>query len=257
LVLGAHYNHNLDKLPDYEQKLTFAYDSRATKSSHDDQGNLLSAALTTTPVSVVYSGQWTPNPHVIAFSAGLSRNIAGIADHGEKSDFQNALANSTFSKLNFTLDYARPMFTDWQLHASFSSQVSWDSLPSIEKFRIGGMDTVRGFHESELAGDEGYRVSVEVYTSNFGQFMKSDKTTLRGVFFSDVGRVSDNENTAGATITEQTSIASIGAGLRYTYGTNVVGRFDLAQVINGDTEHGSGTTRNGDHYVNASIAYLW
>ncbi len=257
LVLGAHYNHNLDKLPDYEHKLTFAYDSRATKASHDDQGNLLATALTTTPLSVTYSGQWTPNPHTIAFSAGFSRNIAGLAEHGNKDDFQNALANSTFSKLNFTLDYARPLPKDWQLHASFSSQVSWDSVPSIEKFRIGGMDTVRGFHESELAGDEGMRASVELYTSNFAQFMKSDKTTLRGVFFTDVGRVSDNQDTSGAIVTPQTTIASFGAGLRYTYGTNIVGRLDLAQVLNGDTNNGVGNTRNGDHYVNGSIAYLW
>jgi hemolysin activation/secretion protein len=194
---------------------------------------------------------------VISFSAGLSRNIAGIADHGDKVDFQSAQADSTFSKLNFTLDYARPLPNDWQLHAAFSSQISWDSLPSIEKFRIGGMDTVRGFHESELAADEGVRVSLELYTSNFAQFMKSDKTTLRGVFFTDYGRVADNQNTAGFVTTVQTSIASIGAGLRYNYGTNIAGRLDLAQVINGDTEHASGTTRNGDHYVNASIAYLW
>jgi hemolysin activation/secretion protein len=257
LVLGAHYNHNLDKLPDYEQKLTFAYDNRATKSSHDNQGNLLGTALTTTPLSVTYSGQWTPNPHTIAFSAALSRNIAGIAEHGSKDDFISAQADSTFSKLNFTLDYSRPLPKDWQLHASFSSQISWDSVPAIEKFRIGGMDTVRGFHESELAGDEGFRASVELYTSNIGQFMKSDKTSLRGVFFADTGRVADNQNPSGAVITEQTSITSIGAGLRYNYSTSIVGRFDVAQVINGDTEHGSGTTRNGDHYVNASIAYLW
>lgn len=87
--------------------------------------------------------------------------------------------------------------------------------------------------------------------------MKSDKTTLRGVLFTDAGRVADNQDTSGTIVTAQTTIASFGAGLRYTYGANIVGRLDLAQVLKGDTNNGSGNTRNGDHYVNGSIAYLW
>jgi hemolysin activation/secretion protein len=256
LVLGGHYNHNFDKLPDFEQKLSFGYDSRATRSSHDNQGNLLASAITTTPISVTYSGQWTPSPHVVAFSLGLAHNIPGIADHGNTSDFENIQANSAFTKMNVNLDYSRPLPKDWQFHASFSSQFTADSLVSIEKFRVGGVDTVRGFHESELAGDQGFRISLETLTFDFGKVI-NDKTALRGALFFDMGRVSDNENTLGGPpVTPQTTISSIGTGLRYSYNKNITGRFDLAQVINGDADQG-GSARSGDHYINVSVGYMW
>lgn len=262
LVLGAHYNHNFDNLTDYQHKITLGIDSRNTRASTGVLFGPITPELTTTPISATYSGQWTPNQQTVAFSAGFSRNIVGLAEHGDKEDFiASGNANSTFSKFNFSLDYVLPLALmipvakDWQFHTAFSSQMSWDRLVSIEKFRIGGMDTVRGFHESALSGDEGYRISFELISPDFGKFM-SENAALRGVLFTDTGRVSDNHDSTGIAGV-QTTIASVGAGLRYNYGKNWVGRLDVAEVVNGDRENGAGNTPVGRIYGHASIGFMW
>jgi hemolysin activation/secretion protein len=262
LVLGAHYNHNFDNLTNYQHKITVGMDSRNTRASNAVLLGPITPEVTTTPISATYSGQWTPNQQTVAFSAGFSRNIAGLAEHGNEVDFVNSgNANSDFSKLNFSLDYILPLALlipvakDWQFHTGFSSQMSWDRLVSIEKFRIGGEDTVRGFHESALSGDEGYRITFEFTSPDFGKFM-SENATLRGVLFSDAGRVSDNHDTTGAAGT-QTTIASVGAGLRYNYGKNWTGRLDVADVVNGDRENNAGSKTVGQLYGHCSIGFTW
>jgi hemolysin activation/secretion protein len=48
-----------------------------------------------------------------------------------------------------------------QLHLRLNFQVANDSLLPLEKFSVGGLDSVRGYRTNQLVRDEGYTASVE------------------------------------------------------------------------------------------------
>jgi len=48
-----------------------------------------------------------------------------------------------------------------QLHLRFNFQLSNDSLLPLEKFSVGGLDSVRGYRTNQLVRDEGYTASAE------------------------------------------------------------------------------------------------
>jgi len=48
-----------------------------------------------------------------------------------------------------------------QLQARFNFQLANDSLLPLEKFSVGGLDSVRGYRTNQLVRDEGYTASVE------------------------------------------------------------------------------------------------
>ncbi|MCE9633694.1 MAG: BamA/TamA family outer membrane protein [Methylophilales bacterium] len=255
LVLGLHYNHPLPKLKDYEQKITFTFDNRDTRPPSSSALGPLTTGVSTTPLGLTYTSTWSPEGQQLSLSASGVVNWAGFDKNGHNDAFVPFLADSDFTKFNLNLDYLRQLPMDWQLHAVFNLQHTDDHLVSIEQFRAGGADTVRGFHESAASADKGYRATLEAITPDVGKKI-SENLSLRGVLFIDRAYLSNNDDTTGVNDGTKFSIGSLGAGLRLSYGKHVVGRVDLANVLSGDKDAG-GTQASGDKYVHGSIGYTW
>ncbi len=89
-------------------------------------------------------------------------------------------------------------------------QLANDSLPPIEKFTIGGMNSVRGYRQNQFVRDNAFVASVEfripVYRDPAGRF------SLHLAPFLDYGRSSNK----GRPTPGQEEIASVGLGLRTT-----------------------------------------
>ncbi|BAZ50274.1 surface antigen D15 domain-containing protein [Nostoc sp. NIES-4103] len=65
-----------------------------------------------------------------------------------------------------------------------NAQLTGDSLLSLEKFSIGGFDTVRGYTQNKLVADNGFTASVEVRTP-----LLANSNTLQIAPFFDIGTV--------------------------------------------------------------------
>ncbi len=114
-------------------------------------------------------------------------------------------------------------------------QLSADSLLPMEKFVIGGADTVRGYRENLLVRDNGLVVSMEYRIP----FFKGDRETPRlwlAPFF-DYGRAWDK---FGETPNPR-SISSAGVGLRWDPHRQIHAELYLAAALRnidrGDLEH--------------------
>ncbi len=262
LVLGAHYNHNFDKVGDYDHKLTAAVDYRAFRSNISA---LDSTPVSTVPLSLTYAGLWQAEQRQLSFSFGGSWNLfKNWVAHGGDDIYALPSANANvaeddFDKYNFSVDYIQPFAKTWQFHAALSGQLTNDHLVPGERFRVGGMDTVRGWHEGALSGDRGYRWSVEFISPDFGNKI-SENVGLRGLIFVDKGYINNNTNVAGASAANtDRSIGSIGAGLRYNYKKDIVARFDYACVVDGDTtkDNPLGSRLSGDTFGHVSLGWIW
>jgi hemolysin activation/secretion protein len=101
-------------------------------------------------------------------------------------------------------------------------------LPS-EQLGLGGYDTVRGYDEREVNGDNGYLISTEVATPPvsiaqiFG--LQKVKDQLQFLGFVDYGGTSLHQVTP-ADINPNTNLLGIGPGLRYVINPYFSLRFD-------------------------------
>jgi len=263
LILGAHYNHNLNKINNYQHKITLGLDHHAFRPDVLVAGINLTPHISSTPISATYSGLWETEAQQLSFSIAGIKNIP-VAAHGESADFSQSpyVAEENFLKSTFAVDYTRKLTKEWQLHLAASAQYTSDHLIPGEQFRIGGIDSVRGWHESALAGDKGFRLSAEAISPDFGHVI-GEKVGVRGLVFFDKGNIYNNKDTSGAaSSTPDLSIASIGAGLRFNYGREFVGRLDYAVAVDGDKYTNSlgtkiGSQEKGDLFMHVGVGYIW
>jgi hemolysin activation/secretion protein len=73
------------------------------------------------------------------------------------------LADSKFLSWVTQLQYAKRIENSMQLILRTNVQLSNDKLLAMEKFSLGGFDTVRGYRENSLIRDNGYFLSAELH----------------------------------------------------------------------------------------------
>lgn len=266
VVMGAHYNHNFDRMGNYDHKLTAAIDYHAYRNDvlSGGVGTGLTPHVSATPWSLTYSGVWQGEQRQLAFSLGASWNLLHdfLAAHAGHDIYAVSpyLAEDDFQKYHFSLDYTQPFAKTWLFHAALNGQMTNDHLIPGEQFRAGGMDSVRGWHESVISGDKGYRYSIEFISPDFGTRI-GENVSLRGLVFMDKAHVNNNSGVDGtpAAIGSEKSIGSLGFGLRYGYKKSVVARFDFAWVQDGDItkDNPSGSRRQGDTFGHVGVAWIW
>jgi len=102
-----------------------------------------------------------------------------------------------------------------QLILRASGQISQQPLLSLEKFTVGGVNTVRGFPENLLVRDNGFAATIELQLPLPGYRPKPDPRNLVFAPFIDYGRSWDKVNTSPGNPLVDTHAADYiaGAGL--------------------------------------------
>jgi len=262
-VLGAHYNWNLDKIGNYQHKLNFGIDYRDYRPRADFSGFNLTPEAAVLPASATYSGLWKNAERQFSFNAGIIQNIPSIVAHSGSGDMAAPpwLAEDNFTRYTWGIDFSQLIMTDWQIHLDASGQFASDHLHPGEQFGIGGMDSVRGWHERAFSGDKGYRASAELVSPNFGGKL-AEGMAMKALAFYDVGHVSNMDDVFGGKVGNRVNIASVGAGLRFGYGKHLLGRTDFAVVVDGDKTSSPSATyqqsrEKGDTFMHVSLGWVW
>lgn len=241
-VYGLRYNQLLKRRGEYSHRFVYGLDYRAYENdcTLGDFGvagcGPAAVDVTVRPVSLAYSGNWAKPGRISDFYVTLSHNIPG-ADNGKESDFNAARpspsggdgASSHYTILRFGASSVKAFESNWQVRAAFNAQYTDDALVSGEQFGIAGATSVRGFLEREIVRDTGYSVNLELYTPNLAGELIPGEGNLRGLLFCDLAKAANNPLAEEAE--QDTSIASIGAGLRWNIQRNFNLRFDLARVM--------------------------
>lgn len=238
-VLGVKYNHTLPRWGDLEHRLGLAWDRRAFRG--DD-------AVTVRPVGIQYAGAYRRASQETSYSVGLHRNLPGGNDGGPSAFESSRLgARPGYRVWRYRISHNRSFGNDWQLRIAFNGQATRDRVVAGEQFGIGGIDSVRGFLEREVLGDQGDRGTVEGHSPELaGLTERFSGYKLRGVLFYDWGRVSRTDPSGP----NRQSIAAAGFGLRLSGGTNLSVRLDYALVLDKGGQQG-----RGDGRVHLTLSY--
>lgn len=124
--------------------------------------------------------------------------------------------------------------------AKINTQLTPDSLLSLEKISIGGVDTVRGYGQNQLVADNGVVGGVEV-----GIPLTSNVETLQLIPFFDIGTVWNNR---GSNPDPQT-LASLGVALNWQPFNGLVLRADYGIPLIGTSDRGNSLQDNGFNFL--------
>jgi hemolysin activation/secretion protein len=168
-------------------------------------------------------------------------------------DNKRAYASASFSHVNLDLAHTQELPEGFQVWGKVQGQLSDGPLVSSEQFSVGGLDTVRGYLESEVLGDDGVVGNLELRSPDIGSMLQKqmkDETGLgnprfttfnewRFFGFTDAGHVNVQHP-----LPEQQSkfdVWSYGAGTRFRVfdGINGMIAYSVPMVTQAYTQGGS------------------
>lgn len=127
--------------------------------------------------------------------------------------------------------------------AKINTQLTPDSLLTLEKISIGGVETVRGYRQNQLVADNGVVGGIEVRIP-----LTSNVETLQVLPFFDIGTVWNNRDRNP----DPQTLASLGLGLQWQPISGLLLRVDYGLPLIVTSDRGSSLQDNG---FNFSVRY--
>lgn len=162
----------------------------------------------------------------VEISKGLP--IFGYTKQGDESSHPDGTGN--FTKITAEVSRLQSLFiSGLNLYAAAQGQYAFNRLLSSEEFGVGGSQYGRGYDPSEIAGENGIAVKLEL---QYGRPL--DFRFLKGyqVFaFWDYGAIWNKGKFAALNGNDHDTLMSAGAGVRLNFLDAVSGEFFLAKPL--------------------------
>ncbi|HEV2331508.1 MAG TPA: POTRA domain-containing protein [Verrucomicrobiae bacterium] len=167
--------------------------------------------------SAAYNDQYPQNTNVISTSSrGLSA-LTNIVGSTQSSGHWVILKPSFSQQFQF--------YTNWITTFRADGQWSSEPLVSIEQFGAGGVNSVVGYHEGEVFGDEGWHVGLEQDTPTLvvGDLFNGAPLSVRASVYMDYARVYLINASAGSP--SSTPLSGVGFGVNASAGATWQAQF--------------------------------
>lgn len=164
------------------------------------------------------------------FSIGLDALGATINDTGTDGQFFSWLGQ---------FQWVQQLSPRIVMLARIDTQLTPSSLLTLERFSIGGVDTVRGYRQNQLVTDNGILGSVEVRLP-----LTSNPNVLQIAPFFDIGTVWNNRDSDP----DPATIASLGLGLRWLISPDLSLRLDYGIPLIKLDNQGNSLQDEGFHF---------
>jgi hemolysin activation/secretion protein len=136
-----------------------------------------------TSASFGYRGQWRDSTGRFLGKASLTKGLGGTKQGDPLVSRLGASAD--FIRYNFDVARVQEFNSQWLAVLRGSMQFTGDPLFAAEQFAMGGPDTVRGFSQAEILGDQAYNATLELRWSP----LKEQTDLFQTVFFVDHGAI--------------------------------------------------------------------
>jgi hemolysin activation/secretion protein len=124
------------------------------------------------PVVTSYGATFQNDKFTTQLNAAVTYNLRTLSSDPTDFDNKRYAASASFIHLNSDLSHTQELPEGFQLYGKVQGQVADGPLVSSEQLSVGGLDTVRGYLESEVLGDNGIVGNVELRTPNVGDLLQ-------------------------------------------------------------------------------------
>lgn len=145
------------------------------------------APVTYFPLTVAYNASWASEHAQTNLLASFVFTLSGPGSGPAAFDFARFEASPGFAYLRTDLSRTQTLPDDIQFYGRITGQLTGQPLISNEQFGLGGLDSVRGYLESEVLGDYGGALQTEVRTPPLTGVGWITLNELRGLVFFDAG----------------------------------------------------------------------
>lgn len=243
-----------------QQSLSIGIDTKGfgqTKIQAGADTAPVAGAIHYVPLTMGYS-LTLPRPGQL-WQASLTLNTAPNGLFGnDDAVFQRrrAVARGGYLAWKFDVSHERMFSKDFTGFVKVDGQFTDSPLISNEQFALGGAESIRGYRESEIAGDRAFRGSAELRYYPVGQPGAEQPLTMYALGFFEAGRVWLVQPQGPQQA--RSSIAALGFGLRVQGWRGFRFSADLAQALRDGLVGGSGpVTRRSDWRALVSAGYAF
>lgn len=236
-ILGARLIKPLPNLDNYFHSISLGID-------YKDFGQTIvfgtdfETPVTYAPLSASYSGTWQGATGRTQLNTGINLGLRGFISDEAEFEARRVGANSNFFVAKIDLQRTQNLPKDFQLLAKIDGQYSGSPLIPNEQFLVGGADTVRGYLESEEAGDQGIHSTLELTSPVLFKNVNWLQNTKLAAFY-DIAKIRTIDPLPGQD--RQSVLAGYGIGLRAKAWKNFNLNLDLAWAL-----RDSAATEKGD-----------
>ncbi len=248
VTIGARYVVPLASAEGSSHTFSVGADYKDLKEKVGFGGDSISTPVRYLPFQSSYNGTWSQEARqtqltvtaVAALRKILERRVECPGTIGPVDQFacKRQGADGGFATLRIDARHTEPVSWGSSVALRLAGQLATDPLVSSEQLSVGGADTVRGYYESETAGDRGLLGSLEWRTPNLaaragrwfgdagesaGPIALADLTLLA---FVDVARVYTINPAAGQFAHQ--SLLGTGVGVRVAGRKSFDGGLDIA-----------------------------
>ena len=242
---GLLYTHELERRGRLTHRVFVGLDDRRFDNDLVLAGTDIDVApppVRSRPVSLHYGAEYAGADWGLDLSVQYARNWqSGGGNDDSTYAVSRSGAKAGWDALRGGAMLSRSLPARWTLRGLLEGQIANEALIAGEQFGVGGVRSVRGFSEREVAGDDGVRGSVELWSPAVATF-----AGLRFVVFADVGHVSSALEPG-----RDDTVASVGWGVRWHWKEHVALLLDVGTVVEG-TETRTGGTRG---HLNLSVRH--
>jgi len=226
-IYGARLVRPLTGPKDYTHTFTVGADYKDFK----EDLALLGADTLKTPISYLpfmaqYSGNLRGEESVLAFNLGLNFSVRGLGNTEQQFADKRFLAQSNYMYVSGGLNFKHNLPWGMEIASRLSGQIADSPLISNEQFSMGGVDTVRGYYETQALSDDGATASLELYSPKLNPESWEFVNKLRALVFFDSAKGWIKETLPGNE--SQMTLAGAGVGLNFQMWRYFVGELSFA-----------------------------
>lgn len=163
-VWGLTYSQNLPGTQHYGHDLKLGVTDKLFDNDVRFQGIQLVPDVRSRPLGLQYAGEYMRDGTEIRFNLQWNHNLSG-GSHNRQADYSASRAGApqNWQALRFYGRLEQSLAKRFLLRARLNAQYSTDPLIAGEQIGLGGVYSIRGYEERELAGDSGYTATLELW----------------------------------------------------------------------------------------------
>lgn len=242
-IVGARYIMPLQSLHNYFHNVKLGIDYKDFKEDTFPIGGPTNKTpITYLHWSTEYELNYLTDSSTTRFSIGPQFGLRGVVNDQKDFALKRTQADANYfylaSELNF--DYRWPS----RVAASVRLDGQWAASPLIsnEQYSAGGLESVRGYQESEFLGDDGMRLSLELRSPSYASLIPVDAIDeFYFLAFTDAAKVWFDDATGGQE--KSSELIGAGFGMRVGAGKYIGAALDLAWPLKDGEESEQGEIR--------------
>ncbi len=195
-----------------------------------------------------YDGTWRGQTSTTSLDIATHFSIRGLGNDEQEFADRRKDASANFLYLTADIKHQQELPMDFRIQVRAAGQASMSPLISNEQFSAGGPQSVRGYHQTQLLGDHGINLSLELYTPKLVSEDWDTVENFRLLAFVDWVNLWTQQPIAPTP--DLAKLASTGLGLRLLVFKALVGELDWAYPF-----YKQGTVDVGQQRVDFRVAY--